>query len=92
MNNLYGDPEYAEIIADLKKQLKQVRETYNETDDDSPVIQGIIDRHWNTTPESEAEAIRISHEALAELNAKAEEAKGAGKSKSTKKKKNKEAD
>ncbi len=83
MNNLYGNPEYAEVIEDLKKQLKQVRETYNETDEDSPFIQATIDRHWNTTPKSEAEAIRISHEVLKELSAM--EAKGAGKKQKKKK-------
>jgi N-acetylglucosamine-6-sulfatase/uncharacterized sulfatase len=72
MNNLHGNPEYADVIADLKEQLKAVREKYDETDEDSPVVQGIIDRHWETTPESEAEAIRISNELVGSMDAYAE--------------------
>ena len=63
MNNAYGDPSYAAIIADLKRRLLALREQYGETDKNYPAIQAIIDRHWNTTGASRAEAVRISHEA-----------------------------
>jgi len=43
MKNGYGEPEYASIIADLKAELKRVREELNETDDAYPEIQAIID-------------------------------------------------
>ncbi len=46
INNVYDDPEYAEIITDLKKRLKRNREALNETDSGYPHIQEIIDRHW----------------------------------------------
>ena len=47
MNNAYLNPEYKETIADLKKQLVQLREELNETDANYPHIQKVIDRHWN---------------------------------------------
>ena len=47
MHNRYGNAEYAETIADLKKQLKQLREQLGETDEKYPHIQEIIDDHWD---------------------------------------------
>ncbi len=47
MNNLYGDPEYKEVIADLKDQLKDMRKDLNETDKNYPHIQKIIDENWD---------------------------------------------
>ncbi len=47
MNNAYGDPAYAETIADLKKELLRLREDLNETDEKYPHIQKVIDAHWN---------------------------------------------
>ena len=47
MNNAYADPAYKETIAELKKQLIQMREDLNETDANYPHIQKVIDEHWN---------------------------------------------
>jgi len=47
MNNAYKDPNYKEIIANLKVQLKTMRQDLNETDKNYPHIQKIIDQHWN---------------------------------------------
>jgi uncharacterized sulfatase len=47
MNNVYGNPEYAEVTAQLKERLIQLREELDETDRDYPHIQEIIDAHWN---------------------------------------------
>ncbi|WP_026210477.1 sulfatase family protein [Flexithrix dorotheae] len=46
-HNLYNDPAYKEIIAELKTELKTTREELNETDKDYPHIQEVIDQHWN---------------------------------------------
>ena len=46
MNNAYNDPKYAKIIADLKIQLKDLRTSLNEDDNDNPKIQKIIDANW----------------------------------------------
>jgi len=47
MNNLYSNPEYADIIKDLKQRLKKLRQALNETDENFPHIQAIIDEHWD---------------------------------------------
>ena len=47
MNNLYGDKAYAEIIAKMKQQLREVRKELNETDAARPAIQKRIDAHWD---------------------------------------------
>jgi N-acetylglucosamine-6-sulfatase len=47
MQNLYSDPEYSEVINDLKTRLKSLRKELNETDERYPHIQDIIDKNWN---------------------------------------------
>lgn len=47
MNNCYKDKKYKAVIADLKKQLKQMRIDLNETDAKYPHIQKVIDKYWN---------------------------------------------
>jgi len=46
MNNAYDDPAYQETIAELKVELKNLREDLNETDKNYPHIQKVIDEHW----------------------------------------------
>ena len=47
MDNRYNDPRYADIISDLKNQLKAKRKELNEEDRKYPHIQKIIDAGWN---------------------------------------------
>ncbi|MFY0625817.1 MAG: sulfatase [Reichenbachiella sp.] len=47
MNNAYSDPEYQDIIRELKKQLQEKREELNETDKNFPHIQKVIDEYWD---------------------------------------------
>ena len=47
MNNRYTDPAYSEVIADLKKQLKSMRDELNEGDEKYPKIQEIVEAHWD---------------------------------------------
>lgn len=48
MNNAYNNPEYRDVIADLKNQLLEKRKSLNEEDGDKyPHIQKVIDAHWN---------------------------------------------
>ncbi len=46
MDNRYEDPAYGEITADLKVQLKDLREELGEIDDQFPKIQKVIDENW----------------------------------------------
>lgn len=45
--NRYKDPAYKKTISQLKVQLESLREDLNETDEDYPHLQKIIDAHWN---------------------------------------------
>lgn len=45
MRNLYSDPKYSDLIAELKRQLQQTRHDLNETDQDYPAIPKIINAH-----------------------------------------------
>ncbi|MEH6551018.1 MAG: sulfatase [Pseudomonadales bacterium] len=46
--NLYGDPKYGPIIANLKRQLQQMRTDIGENDSENfPHIQAAINAHWN---------------------------------------------
>ncbi|WP_111707610.1 sulfatase family protein [Lutibacter citreus] len=47
VNNVYNNPEYVQIIRTLKKELKQQREMYNETDKNYPHIQEIVNQYWD---------------------------------------------
>ncbi|MFC2111644.1 sulfatase [Bacteroidota bacterium] len=47
MDNRYGDPAYAQVISDLKEQLKELRKDLKEEDDKYPLIQGIIETNWD---------------------------------------------
>ena len=47
MRNRYGDPEYREVIADLKRELRAMRERLGETDARYPRLEEIIAAHWN---------------------------------------------
>jgi uncharacterized sulfatase len=47
MNNVYEDPKYADIIENLKEELRTVREELDETDDQYPHIQKIINEYWD---------------------------------------------
>ena len=44
--NQYRNPEYRNVIADLKRELLKVRTELNETDEQFPDFQSVIDRHW----------------------------------------------
>jgi uncharacterized sulfatase len=48
MNNLYGSAEHQQIIASLKQQLKELRQQLNETDEQYPHIQKVIDSYWDS--------------------------------------------
>jgi len=47
MDNRYTDSAYTNVVADLKSQLKDLREELGEIDDQFPEIRKVIDKHWN---------------------------------------------
>jgi uncharacterized sulfatase len=47
MINLYKNPKYAPVIKELKAKMLQLRKKFNETDEDYPHIQKVIDQYWD---------------------------------------------
>lgn len=45
--NVYKEPEYANVIAELKQELIRQRELYNETDVNYPNIKRVLESHWD---------------------------------------------
>lgn len=47
LNNIYNDIAYKDVVKRLKDCLKKERDRLNETDNNYPHIQRIIDEHWD---------------------------------------------
>lgn len=47
MRNQYHHSKYAEVVAELKAELRKQRASLNETDAAYPELQKIIDVNWN---------------------------------------------
>ena len=47
LRNAYNDPEYKEIIAEMKQVIRRKRKLLRDTDEDNPKIRKIIANHWN---------------------------------------------
>ena len=47
MKSVYNDPEYAEIIKEMKIDLKKQREIYEDTDVKYPIMQDIFNKYWD---------------------------------------------
>jgi arylsulfatase A-like enzyme len=47
MQNEYNNSKYAELIHEMKKELKEKRKKLKEEDNNFPHIQKVIDKHWN---------------------------------------------
>lgn len=45
--NCYDDPAYRDVISRMKKELLDLREQLNETDEACPAVQAIIKEHWH---------------------------------------------
>ena len=69
MNNLYGNSEYAEVIANLKRQLKELRRQYGE-DDPKYRCNEVIDEFWDYGLQQRSRAIAISNRFRKEMESK----------------------
>ena len=47
VNNVYGDPQYAETIQSLKNELLEKRKELKDMDEQYPEMQAILAEHWN---------------------------------------------
>ncbi len=61
MNNVYDNPEYAAVVADLKEQLKE-RRAFTKDDDPKLPINKIINEYWDYDDAAKQKAIAISNE------------------------------
>jgi len=85
MNNLYDNPEYAGVIAELKTQLKDMR-AKNGEDDPKFACNKVIEDFWDYDDEDRAKAIAISNRLGAKgKSTKEKKSKGEGSGKKKKK-------
>ena len=72
MNNVYDDPAYADVVANLKPRFKALRGQIKADDPSIAPIKGtreritavnkVIDEFWDYSPKDRKKAIKISHE------------------------------
>jgi N-acetylglucosamine-6-sulfatase len=62
--NVYDDPIYKEIVADLKQRFVDLRRRVGDTGEDYPKVESIIQEFWDYDGDDRAEAIAISNEFL----------------------------
>ena len=66
-NNLYDNPEYAGVIAELKDQLKALRKEYK-ADGSEFGYNKVINEYWDYDDEARAKAIAISNGIVEKIN------------------------
>ena len=59
--NVYDDPAYATVVADLKKQLADKRREIGDDGSDYPLIEAVVREYWDYDAASRAKAEQISH-------------------------------
>ncbi len=62
--NVYDDPAYADVVADLKTRLANLRKHIGDTGEDYPECEKIVQEFWDYDGEDKARAIEISGEFL----------------------------
>jgi len=62
VNNVYDDPQYADVVKRLKTQLADLRTRIKDTDADFPEMRKVIDEFWDYDEADRQRAIEISHE------------------------------
>ncbi|MDP6444957.1 MAG: sulfatase [Pirellulaceae bacterium] len=58
--NLYDDPDYAAVVAELKQRLKKLRAHVRDDGKDFPAAERVIQEFWDDDERDRAEARRIS--------------------------------
>ena len=59
--NVYDDPAYATVVADLKKQLADKRREIGDDGSDYPLIEAVVQEYWDYDAAARAKAEQISH-------------------------------
>ena len=47
LNNVYGDPDYAEVTGRLKKRLLELKQQYGDEDERYPALMKVREENWN---------------------------------------------
>lgn len=61
--NQYDNPEYKNVIADLKSQLKKMRADIKDSDEKYPQIKAVVDEFWDYSDEDRKKAVELSKRA-----------------------------
>lgn len=64
IRNVYDDPEYKEVVSDLKDRLAELRKKVGDTGEDYPKAEAVVQEFWDYDGEDRAKAIEISHQFL----------------------------
>ncbi len=68
LDNLYDNPEYAELLIQLKKDFKELRQNIGaDTARENQYVNPVIEEYWDYTEEDRSRAIEISHQAKVQL-------------------------
>ena len=62
--NQYDNPKYADIAADLKRRLAELRQRVGDTGKDYPAAEAVVQEFWDYDDRDRAKAVEISHEYL----------------------------
>jgi arylsulfatase A-like enzyme len=71
-NNVYDNPEYAGVVAELKDQLKELRSEYKVDGAEFPCNK-IIEEYWDYNDEARAKAEQIAKDVLVKFQTKGRE-------------------
>ena len=61
LNNVYGDPAYAEIQNTLKTQFAQLRKDIGDDGSHYPECEKVVQEFWDYSEEDQAKAVELSH-------------------------------
>ena len=59
--NQYDNPEYADLVTELKQRLADTRQRVGDTGEDYPELEAILQEFWDYDGEDKAKAIEISN-------------------------------
>ncbi len=65
--NQYENPDYAEVVTDLKKRLADLRQEVGDTGKDHPKAETVVQEFWDYSEDDRKRAIEISHEYLRKM-------------------------
>lgn len=62
--NQYDNPDYADVVTDLKDRLAKLRQRVGDSGKDYPAVEAIVREYWDYDAADRARAVEISHQYL----------------------------